>query len=96
MNPFTKFSKKNPEQFPRKLTSVNIDLCTKFRCHLFNKISVLPVEAGNILCTGVSDELLVQCVLDTNATEVQMKVILSSFTLFDFLYKLYWSPVIQQ
>lgn len=32
------------------------------------------LEAGNILCTGVEDDLLVKCVLETGAIEVDVNV----------------------
>ena len=32
------------------------------------------LEAGNILCTGVEDDLLVKCVLETGASEIPVNV----------------------
>jgi len=37
-------------------------------------LSVRQQESGSILCTGVSDELLVKCIADTNAMEISLKV----------------------
>ena len=45
----------------------------KLKVHIFNALGSI-LEAGNILCSGVSDEMLEQRILKVGASQISVKV----------------------